>query len=39
MLQVVLITMVVTVIRFTITPTTAVVSFKWVLSFGSIVHM
>jgi len=38
MLQVVLVTMVATIIRFTITPTTAVVCFRWVLSCGSIVH-
>jgi hypothetical protein len=39
MLWVVLVTMVVTILRFTITPTTAVVCFRWVLSCGRIVHM
>jgi hypothetical protein len=34
MLWVVLVTMVVTVLRFTITPTTAVVCFRWVLFCG-----
>jgi hypothetical protein len=34
MLWVVLVTMVVTILRFTITPTTAVVCFKWVLFCG-----
>ncbi len=38
MLWVVLVTMVVTIHRFTITPTTAVVCFRWVLSCGRIVH-
>ncbi len=38
MLSVVLITTVVTILRFTITPTTAVVCFRWVLSCGHIVH-
>jgi hypothetical protein len=37
MLWVVLVTMVVTILRFTIIPTTAVVCFSWVLSCGSIV--
>jgi hypothetical protein len=37
MLWVVLVTIVVTIIRFTITPTTAVVCFRWVLSCGRIV--
>jgi hypothetical protein len=39
MLWVVLVTVVVTTLRFTITPTTAVVCFRWVLSCGCIVHM
>jgi hypothetical protein len=34
MLWVVLVTMVVTILRFTITPTTAVVCFRWVLFCG-----
>ena len=34
MLWVELVTMVVTILRFTITPTTAVVCFRWVLSYG-----
>jgi hypothetical protein len=38
MLWVVLVTMVVTILRFTITPTTAVVCFRWVLFYGRIVH-
>jgi hypothetical protein len=38
MLWVVLVTMVVTILRFTSTPTTAVVCFRWVLSCGLIVH-
>ncbi len=38
-LYVVLVTMVVTILRFTITPTTAVVCFRWVLFCGSIVLM
>jgi hypothetical protein len=38
MLWVVLITMVVTSLRFNITPTTAVVCFRWVLFCGCIVH-
>ncbi len=38
MLWVVLVTMVVTILRFTITPTTAVVCFRWVLSYGRIAH-
>jgi hypothetical protein len=38
MLCVVLVTTVVTILRFTITPTTAVVCFRWVLSCGRIVH-
>jgi hypothetical protein len=38
MLWVVLATMVVTILRFTITPTTAVVCFRWVLFCGCIVH-
>ncbi len=38
MLWVVLVTMVVTVLRFTITPTTAVVCFRWVISCGCMVH-
>jgi hypothetical protein len=38
MLWVVLVTMVVTILRFTITPTTAVVCFRWVLSCGRIIH-
>jgi hypothetical protein len=39
MLQVVLVTMVVTTLRFTVTPTTAVVCCRWVLLCGSIVLM
>jgi hypothetical protein len=39
MLWVVLATTVVTILRFTITPTTAIVCFSWVLSYGYIVHM
>ena len=38
MLWVVLVTTVVTILRFTITPTIAVVCFRWVLFCGSIVH-
>jgi hypothetical protein len=38
MLWVVLVTMVVTLLRFTITPTTAVVCFRWVQSCGRIVN-
>jgi hypothetical protein len=38
MLWVVLVTMVVTILRFTITPTTAVVCYWWVLFCGRIVH-
>jgi hypothetical protein len=38
MLWVVLVTTVVTILRFTSTPTTAVVCFRWVLSCGCIVH-
>jgi hypothetical protein len=38
MLWVVLVTTVVTIIRFTITPTTAVVCFRWVPLRGRIVH-
>ncbi len=38
MLWVVLVTMVVTIHRFTVTLTTAVVCFRWVLSCGHIVH-
>jgi hypothetical protein len=38
MLWVVLVTMLVSILRFTITPTTAVVCFRWVLSCGRIVH-
>jgi hypothetical protein len=38
MLWIVLVTMVVTILRFTITPTPAVVCFRWVLFFGCIVH-
>ncbi len=38
MLWVVLVTIVVTILKFTITPTTAVACFKWVLSCGQIVH-
>jgi hypothetical protein len=38
MLWVVLVTTVVTIFRFTITPTTAVVCFRWVLFCGRIVH-
>jgi hypothetical protein len=38
MLWVVLVTMVVTILRFTITPTTAVVCFRWVLFCGRIVR-
>jgi hypothetical protein len=38
MLWVVLVTTVVTIHRFTISPTTAVVCFRWVLSCGRIVH-
>jgi hypothetical protein len=38
MLCVVLVTMVVTTLRFTITPTTAVVCIRWVLLCGRIVH-
>jgi hypothetical protein len=38
MLWVVLVTTVVTIHKFTITPTTAVVCFRWVLSCGHIVH-
>jgi hypothetical protein len=38
MLWVVLVTMVITILRFTITSTTAVVCFRWVLSCGRIVH-
>jgi hypothetical protein len=38
MLWVVLATMVVTFLRFTITPTTAVVCFRWVLFCGCSVH-
>jgi hypothetical protein len=34
MLWVLLVTMVVTILRFTITPTTAVVCFRWVLFCG-----
>jgi hypothetical protein len=34
MLWVVLVTTVVTILRFTITPTTAVVCFRWVLFYG-----
>jgi hypothetical protein len=37
MLWIVLVTSVVTIHRFTITPTTAVVCFRWVLSCGCIV--
>jgi hypothetical protein len=37
MLWVVLVTTVVTILRFTITPTTAVVCFRWVLFCGHIV--
>jgi hypothetical protein len=39
MLCVELVTTVVIILRFTITPTTAVVCFRWVLSCGCIVHM
>jgi hypothetical protein len=39
MLQVVIVTTVVMILRFTITPTTAVVCFRWVLFCGSIVLM
>ena len=39
MLWVVLVTNVVTILRFTITPTTAVVCFRWVLFCCRIVHM
>jgi hypothetical protein len=39
MLWVVLVTMLVTIFRYTITPTIAVVCFSWVLFFGHIVHM
>ncbi len=35
---VVLVTMVVTILRFTSTPTTAVVCFRWILFCGHIVH-
>jgi hypothetical protein len=35
---VVLVTTIVTILRFTITPTTAVVCFRWVLFCGHIVH-
>ncbi len=38
MLWVVLVTTVVTILRFTITFTTAVVCFRWVLSCGRIAH-
>ncbi len=38
MLWVVLVTMVVTILRFTNTPTTAVVCLRWVLFCGRIVH-
>jgi hypothetical protein len=38
MLWVVLVTTVVTILRFTVTPTMAVVCFRWVLSCGCIVH-
>jgi hypothetical protein len=38
MLCVVLVNTVVTILRFTITPTTAVVCFRWVLFWGHIVH-
>ncbi len=38
MLWIVLVTTVVTILRFTITPTTGVVCFRWVLSCGCIVH-
>jgi hypothetical protein len=38
MLWVVLVTTVVIILRFTITPTTAVVCFRWVPSCVSIVH-
>jgi hypothetical protein len=38
MLWVVLVTMLVTTLRFTITPTPAVVCFRWVLFFGRTVH-
>ena len=38
MLWVVLVITVVTMLRFTITPTTAVVCFRWVLFCGRIVH-
>jgi hypothetical protein len=39
MLYVVLVTMVLTILRFTITLTPAVVCFRWVLFCGRIVHM
>jgi hypothetical protein len=38
MLWVVLVTTVVTILRFTITLTSAAVCFRWVLSCGHIVH-
>jgi hypothetical protein len=38
MLWVVLITTVVNILKFTITPTIAAVCFRWVLSCGCIVH-
>jgi hypothetical protein len=38
MLWVVLVTMVVTILWLTLTPTTAVVCFRWVLFCGRIVH-
>jgi hypothetical protein len=38
MLWVVLVTTAVTILRFTITPTTAVVCLRWVLFCGRIVH-
>ncbi len=37
MLWVVLVTTVVTILRFTITPTTALVCFRWVLSCGCVI--
>jgi hypothetical protein len=39
MLWVSLVTMVVTILRFTITPTTAVVCFRWVLFCGFVLYI
>jgi hypothetical protein len=38
MLWVVLVTTVVAILRFTFTPTTGLVCFRWVLFYGRIVH-